>query len=223
MRQLLLINFVCALLHPVASAHIWTDHVKPTVKDGFDWTGAGLLLGGGAAVALLVPQDNTNQRNIQRELKMSNRTQDIGDFLGTGIPGILIALTQFQYDAPRGRAHTEAIIYTFVMTKSLKLAIGRRRPNGTNRQSMPSGHTSTAFASATSLAYSYGWKWGVPAYILATFVGLERIVENAHWTSDVVAGAVIGTFWGRASFFHELGLSPVVSSEGGGISWNYDF
>jgi hypothetical protein len=53
---------------------------------------------------------------------------------------------------------------------------------------------------AGSLAYSYGWMAGIPAYIFASAVGISRVKENRHWASDVVAGAFIGTYWARASY-----------------------
>ncbi|MBF9252839.1 phosphatase PAP2 family protein [Pontibacter sp. 172403-2] len=60
--------------------------------------------------------------------------------------------------------------------------------------SLPSFHTSTAFAVATSFATVYkDSKYVSPiAYGLATLVGLSRINDNAHWTTDVLAGAAVG-------------------------------
>ena len=37
----------------------------------------------------------------------------------------------------------------------------------------------------------------VTAYTVAGLVGFARVYHNAHWTSDVTAGAAIGTFVGR--------------------------
>lgn len=58
----------------------------------------------------------------------------------------------------------------------------------------PSGHACMAFATAEALAILLPrWRW--PFYTVAAVVGLERIVENAHYVSDVVAGAAVG-IWG---------------------------
>jgi membrane-associated phospholipid phosphatase len=59
--------------------------------------------------------------------------------------------------------------------------------------SFPSGHTCLAFASAHALAYLIPrWRWAF--YAVAALVGVERIGENAHYCSDVVAGAALGVF-----------------------------
>lgn len=57
--------------------------------------------------------------------------------------------------------------------------------------SFPSGHAALAFATAAALSVLWP-RWTVPFYILAAVVGLERILENAHFVSDVVAAAFVG-------------------------------
>lgn len=52
----------------------------------------------------------------------------------------------------------------------------------------PSGHTCTAFATAAALAKLLP-RWRGLFFTVAALVGLERIVENAHHVSDVIAGA----------------------------------
>jgi membrane-associated phospholipid phosphatase len=55
----------------------------------------------------------------------------------------------------------------------------------------PSGHAALAFATAEALAMLYPRaRWGF--YAVAAVVGAERIFENAHYFSDVVAGAALG-------------------------------
>ncbi len=65
--------------------------------------------------------------------------------------------------------------------------------------SMPSGHTLTAFAVASSLYFAldaqrrgrFVWLW-----LLASAVGLSRIAVGAHWPGDVVVGACLGVLAG---------------------------
>jgi membrane-associated phospholipid phosphatase len=59
------------------------------------------------------------------------------------------------------------------------------------------GHASTAFSLATVAQHHYGWKVGVPAYALASCIGLTRIESNRHNLSDVLAGATLGIIVGR--------------------------
>jgi undecaprenyl-diphosphatase len=56
----------------------------------------------------------------------------------------------------------------------------------------PSGHTCLSFATATSLTILLP-RWKSLWYLLALFVAGERVLENAHYVSDVVAGAALGT------------------------------
>lgn len=80
---------------------------------------------------------------------------------------------------------------SFVITQGLKFAVDEKRPNG-GSHSFPSGHTSFAFTGAEFIRKEYGWKWGIPAYLLAGYVGYSRVESNAHYTHDVLAGALIG-------------------------------
>ena len=57
--------------------------------------------------------------------------------------------------------------------------------------SFPSGHTAYSFASATVIAMYYG-RWCIPAFALASMIGISRIYLALHWPTDVVAGALIG-------------------------------
>ena len=69
--------------------------------------------------------------------------------------------------------------------------------------SFPSGHTSSAFALATSLSIVYPkWYVIVPSYLWASSVGYSRMHLGVHYPSDVLAGALVGT--GSAFLSHAL-------------------
>lgn len=76
---------------------------------------------------------------------------------------------------------------------------GREYNGQTISSSFPSGHTTVAFAAATVFAMEYKDKPFIPvlAYSAATLVGLSRITENKHWTTDVLVGAGLGYLSGR--------------------------
>jgi membrane-associated phospholipid phosphatase len=63
-----------------------------------------------------------------------------------------------------------------------------------DKYSMPSGHTTAAFAIATMLTLRYPKPYVyIPAYVWATFVGYGRIYMGLHYPSDVLAGAILGS------------------------------
>jgi hypothetical protein len=78
-----------------------------------------------------------------------------------------------------------------------KFATRRARPDGSDTFSLPSGHTASAFATATVLQQHFGWKAGVPAYAFGAYVAASRMSANKHHLSDVLLGATIGIAAGR--------------------------
>lgn len=90
-------------------------------------------------------------------------------------------------------------------TTSLGIALGLKqiihseRPNGRNNKSFPSGHAVVAFSSASYLDHRYGWKFGLPSYLLATYVAWTRVNSKQHHIRDVAAGALMS--WGISHVF----------------------
>lgn len=90
-------------------------------------------------------------------------------------------------------------------TSLLKISIHRERPFITHptditkytkagSYSFPSGHTSMAFCTATSISLLYPkWYIIVPAYLWAGSIGYSRMYLGVHYPSDVLAGALVGT------------------------------
>jgi membrane-associated phospholipid phosphatase len=85
----------------------------------------------------------------------------------------------------------EAYASAMAVVYVLKPLVDRTRPDG-GQQSFPSGHAASAFAGAAFLQIRYGWRFGIPAYAVASYVGYSRVEAKRHYTSDVVAGAAIG-------------------------------
>ena len=122
-----------------------------------------------------------------------------------------------------GRDIVRAQVVSQVMVQSLKYAVRRDRPDHSNNKSFPSGHSASAFATATVLQRHYGWKVGVPAYALGSYVALARMAWNRHHASDVVMGAGFGIASARtvtmsmAKTKFSVGVQPQV----GGASVNF--
>ncbi len=88
------------------------------------------------------------------------------------------------------------LLYTYGATMGttlvLKNTIDAERPNG-EPESFPSGHAASAFAGAAYLQRRYGWKYGMPAYAVGTFVGYSRVENDRHYWRDVAASALLST------------------------------
>lgn len=123
---------------------------------------------------------------------------------------VCIALTIWLIDPAKRRFIPLLIIAVLVAAGTatvVKLASGRVRPNHEHsgqfngpfaehksaNRSFPSGHTTSAFALSAVLAGLYP-RGRMLFWTLATACGLLRWVQDAHWLSDVLAGAALGLF-----------------------------
>jgi membrane-associated phospholipid phosphatase len=110
------------------------------------------------------------------------------------------------------------------MTQVIKFSATRTRPDGTSL-SFPSGHTSSAFATAAVVQRHFGWKAGIPAYAGAAFVGASRIQVKRHYLSDVAFGAAIGIVAGRTVTIGRgdarFAVAPMAAPGGGGVNFTW--
>ena len=82
-----------------------------------------------------------------------------------------------------------AVVYGF------KYTTHELRPDSSDYLSFPSGHTAQAFLSAAILDKEFRDKsifYSIAGYATATTVGVLRILNNRHWTPDVLVGAAVG-------------------------------
>jgi membrane-associated phospholipid phosphatase len=112
---------------------------------------------------------------------------------------------------------TASLIASGIVTPTIKLVIGRARPREnvgiakfhpfslaySSNSSFPSGHTTEAFALASVIATHYEETWvSCASYSIAGLVGIARSYHDAHFASDVLVGALIGTLIGKGVVAH---------------------
>lgn len=91
-----------------------------------------------------------------------------------------------------------------ITVNSMKYTVRELRPDGSSRNSFPSGHTTTAFMMAEFMRteYSHLSPWyGIGAYVTASATGLLRIYNNRHWAGDVFFGAGLGIMCTRTAYW----------------------
>jgi membrane-associated phospholipid phosphatase len=236
-----------------------------TVKDAALAAGfAGLTVG-------MFPADRSIAQRLENENSKANRffENSAKGFELISTPGAYI-IGPVLYGFGRVAHHpdiedlgwhgTEAVVIATGITGVLKGVLGRARPyvsadtnprdfkfgkgfSGEDRASFPSGHTTVAFAAASSVTSEAQRIWPGHTWIVApvmyggaTLVGLSRMYHNMHWASDVVLGAGVGTFSGikvvRYSHAHPdnfidrmiLKTSIAPDGHGGGlVAWTVPF
>lgn len=99
----------------------------------------------------------------------------------------------------------------YLVATGLKEAFPETRPDGSDRRSFPSGHTSAAFAAATSIFERRGAAEGIPALVVASLVGVARVKADKHHWYDVAAGSVIGSASGLLITRKQDGSSQTIA------------
>lgn len=119
-------------------------------------------------------------------------TQKIGDVVLFALPTATLATSFIVGDEKGAWQFTKGLLLTVGVTYGLKSSINKQRPDMSDDNSFPSGHTSTVFHSAGYVHRRYGLKYAIPSYALAGFTAASRIDSNKHDLLDVIAGAAIG-------------------------------
>ncbi len=99
-----------------------------------------------------------------------------GDALLFAMPVATLAAVVVQKDWTGLKQAAFSTVSTLGATYLLKYTVRKERPDHSDFHSFPSAHTSILFANAAFVQRRYGWKWGLPAYVLATH-GLEPHVR----------------------------------------------
>jgi membrane-associated phospholipid phosphatase len=212
-----------------------------------DWLEASLVMG--VAVGLYT-QDDHIQRWVQKHKNAttSNLADDAKKIYLLSFPAV-VGLGAYGYLGSDNKAKTtfllsiESFVITGAFVQVLKHTTGRHRPytgdphdtwsfgytsNG-SYQSFPSGDASTAFAIASVVAAEYDNMIVPPlVYGAATLMALERVHNNAHWSSDVFVASAIGYFTGKAVVASHtkqsnLSFEPIINGKDVGFMVNSRF
>ena len=154
--------------------------------------------------------------NILKDINLNRNTQLDGVFRGItnsatpiafGIPIALLGIGLLKKDSilkQKAWNIGTTVVISVAISTALKYTTNRDRPFVTypfiqkltegGSPSFPSGHTTEAFALATSLSIAYP-KWYViaPSFVWASAVGYSRLDLGVHYPSDVLAGAILGS------------------------------
>lgn len=151
----------------------------------------------------------------------SRRAVDLSTDVAMFVPvalGAGASLCKGDYEGLLQLGKTVAI--STAATYILKYSVKKSRPDGSGFDAFPSNHNNFSFAGATFLMKRYGWKWGVPAYLVSGYVAWGRIYAGKHDIWDVLAGAAIGV--GSGLLFttpfakkHDVALTPTITPDGG--------
>lgn len=163
-------------------------------------------IGAGLTLTVLAFEDSIidyTQKDLANDKPLGSLSK-FGDWAGQLVPNALYLIGQTiagyngdELGYSRAIGMFKATAYSSAFSSVLKYTIREPRPGKTTeRNSFPSGHTTSAFAFAGYVYQEHGWQWGVPALGLASFVGVSRINDNRHYLHDVLAGMTIGLMYG---------------------------
>ena len=231
LRKLALLACSCAFAHVAAAqAPAPPDTTRPS-QPLFQQQDLYILGFYTAATIAMFPADKHLARVIRDSALLTNKNLSrassafrffggSGPFLIGGGLYVVGRVTGIRRVAELGLHGTEAVVVGIGVSGALKALLGRARPylsadtnprsfvlarglKGSEYQSFPSGHATTAFAVAAAVSSETSIWWPETKWIIgpilfggATLVGLSRIYDDRHWASDVVMGAAVGTFAG---------------------------
>jgi membrane-associated phospholipid phosphatase len=183
--------------------------------ENLGWAGAAVL---GTAIVADVPVRDF-MRQQPRNNSFLNSVENFGTTYAFATMGAFYAVglaTDNQHSVQVAEDAVIASAISATLNQTIKVTVNRSRPRdnvGTsdfqgftglnNNSSFPSGHTTEAFTLAAVIATSYEEDWvSYASYSVASLVGVARMYNDAHFASDVVTSAIIGTYIGRTVVKH---------------------
>jgi membrane-associated phospholipid phosphatase len=183
---------------------------------------------GGGLAAVAHPADATFNVRLRSHYDAVNTAFAPGKYVGDTPEQVAFSLGAYMYgrafNQPKvshlGMDLIQAQLLAEVLVEPLKFATGRLRPDGSNHQSFPSGHSAVTFATATVIERHLGWRKSLLGYTIASYVAASRLHDNKHYLSDVIFGAAVGSIAGRTVVHHpsDYWAFAPVSVPGGGVA-----
>ena len=201
------------------------EATAPARWDSQDWKDIGWAAA--AVVGTSIIADTAVRDFMRRQTPDNaflNNVQNFGQTWAVGVVGgfyVAGLVTDNDKSIQVAEDLISASLISATINQTLKVTVNRYRPRddqGTvnlqgyqglnNNSSFPSGHTTEAFTLASVIASSYEddpWV-GYGVYSVAGMVGIARMYLDAHWASDVVTSAFIGTWVGKGIVSHNKSL-----------------
>jgi membrane-associated phospholipid phosphatase len=208
---------------------------SPARWDSRDWLTLGAI-SASIGVVMVFDEDIGHAIRHARTDALTNildNVQPFGNEYAIGIVGTFYLWGEIFKD-PRAKATAldsiaASAIASGLIVNTTKYLVGRARPTDakgaydfepfSGHDSFMSGHTTEAFTLASVISEHYDYPWvKVSVYALAGTVGYARLNNNRHWTSDVLVGAVVGTYVGKTVVrfnreHHRIKLQPIVERD----------
>ncbi len=172
--------------------------------------------------ALSLPAQTTEIGGSRKTIRTT------GDVFAVAIPAACLISTVALHDWEGLKQGALAGVSSVGLTFILKEVIEKERPDKSDYKSFPSMHSAVSFTGAAFIQKRYGWKWGIPAYAAAGFVGWSRVHGKKHDWWDVAAGATMGVvsayiFTKPFAEKYNLSISPAASPEHFGFHASLQF
>ena len=225
--------FWCCLALVAFASHAATMKqglLSPVTTDAapYFWTGTTIT------TYLLITEDQISDpasKNTSNRRPLGDASK-LGDLYGQVYPNAIYTLGMLGYGLffngrmayVRAGHMFKATLYAGLMATVLKYTVREPRPdNSKEKNSFPSGHTTTAFTFATVVATEHEWYWGLLAVGGAALTGYSRMNDGRHFLHDVVAGMTLGVSYGLGTYYNRYGQGkayafvPILDEERTGL------
>jgi membrane-associated phospholipid phosphatase len=154
-----------------------------------------------------------------RDLRSLARTiRPLGTWWGI-VPGVLLLLATSRHARRRWWLWSLALVVAPLAGEGLQELVGRVRPRGA-ALGFPSGHATAVAAFAVATIYLVGRSRlgpvarsviGLAAVVATLAIGVSRMVLDAHWPLDVLAGFALGAAGAAAAAWWDAAHPPPIA------------